>query len=246
LFFKLLLLLLFLVSKLIKMIRLLIDFDNNYNSYEALNKQIKFCLERKELLVKELNHRTKNNLQLITSLWRVQSEKKNNDNEFNELFQVRLYSLSLIHDLLYKVENSSKVNFKIYLTELVYYFNMAYQDGDKKINTLVECPEVFFDGQIVFNLGLITNEIVFNSYKHAFPSSKSGFIKIHLILEDSINKVSLIIEDNGIPSRVSTVNEGSTFGLQLIQDLVKQINGKLQKSFDSGTRYEIVFTNDFK
>ncbi len=143
-------------------------------------------LMEKEVLLREIHHRVKNNLQIISSLLSLQSRHltENNFREFFVKSQNRVKSIALVHEMLYKSENISKVNFKNYIDELSGYIAESYNAENIKINVYAE--NIYLDTDITINLGLIINEIIANSVKHAFNGSKDGIITIELNKQDNL------------------------------------------------------------
>lgn len=207
---------------------------------------------------KEIHHRIKNNLQVISSLLSLQASCFE-DSEVLEAFrktQNRVTSMALIHEELYESENQEKLDFTAYLRKLTKELFIFYKAGSSKIKLQMDFKEeIFLDMDIAIPLGMIVNELVTNSLKHAFPSG-SGEIKIEFyrikankIAKKSVNtgnlknsKFILIISDNGsgFPKSINFENPG-TLGLQLVKTLIEQINGKIRFKGYPATKIEIEF-----
>jgi PAS domain S-box-containing protein len=199
-------------------------------------------LQEKEILLKEIHHRVKNNLQTISSLLDLHAESIS-DPKSLEAFkssQSRIKSMALIHERLYKSENLSLIKTKEYLNNLTEYLESTYiaQTGIIEIKTDVQ--DIYLNLDIAIPCGLIINELVSNSMKHAFPKERNGEIFIQLIKHDDIN-LRLSVKDNGIGMQKIVNSDNSSLGLQLVDLLVKQINGTMITNNSEGTEYLITF-----
>ncbi|MFE3867912.1 sensor histidine kinase [Flavobacterium sp. LS2P90] len=193
----------------------------------------------KETLLKEIHHRVKNNLQLVKSLLNIQAQKENQNVEgFLAVSKSRILSMALIHENLYQSENLNAVNFKEYIHNLTQIILNAYETENTVIKLQIEMEEAYFDIQTAIPLGLIINELVNNAYKHAFVNKSSGCIIIQLIPTGA--NYELLIRDNGvgITQKTSFIK---TLGLQLVEELVFQIDGKLKVENNNGMQYIIEF-----
>ncbi len=199
-------------------------------------------LAEKELLLKEVHHRVKNNLQVISALLSLQSSELVDDN-ITKIFkdcQNRIKSMALIHENLYKSENLGKVNFNEYIRQLIAYLSQSYGDLSRKIDFKVNSDNIFLNINTAIPCGMIINELVSNSIKHAFPGGRSGEIRIDLSSEDDCFK--LVISDNGIGIKGDlNIKDSKTLGFRLIDTLVKQIDGKMSLDTINGTRCGIHF-----
>jgi two-component sensor histidine kinase len=207
-------------------------------SKESLDKS----LQVKNVLLKEIHHRVKNNLQLVMSLLNIQSRKNNNKeiNEFIQKSQARINSIALIHQNLYNTENISKVEFNDYLNQLLNSIKLAQNDKTDKVKFILTKSDLYFEIHTAIPLGLILNELITNSLKHAFPNEVDfGQIKISII-EEQNNNYFLFYEDNGVGYNNSEI-QSSSIGIQLINILVQQINGNISHTNENGTKYKISF-----
>ncbi|MFC1569370.1 histidine kinase dimerization/phosphoacceptor domain -containing protein [bacterium] len=206
-------------------------------------EKIKASLEEKEILLKEIHHRVKNNLQVICSLLYLQS-KKAKDNEAIEMLkesQNRIKAMALIHEKLYQSEDIVHVDFSEYINSLTSYLIKSYcvNSWDITINKEIGNVEINIDKAIP--CGLIINELISNSLKHAFPDASKGEIDIQI---DSINsdQVMMHVKDNGIgmPEGID-IKKVNTLGLRLINTLVEQLEGTMEINRNKGTEYNIIF-----
>lgn len=205
------------------------------------NKLIKKTLKEKELLVKEVHHRVKNNFQIVSSLLELQS-KGIEDEKALELANEgknRVKSMAIIHQKLYQNKNGL-VDFDEYIQLLVKELTAIY-DSKNKVKTSIETKNMKFDVDTAIPLGLIINEIITNSYKYAFDDNKENHLHISIDKNEK-NDYKLIIEDNG-PGISDQLNlkKVKSLGLRLINRLVKQLHGSVNLTNKNGARFEIIF-----
>ncbi len=204
---------------------------------------------------KEVHHRIKNNLQVISSLLDLQADKFN-DTKVVEAFresQNRVISMALIHEELYKEEGTNTLDFSAYLEKLADTLLHTYEVSSKNIHMKMDLEEnVSFDMDTAVPLGMIVNELVSNSFKHAFTGRDRGEIRIKLGREESTEFESeecestgfiLKISDNGIgiPENLN-IEELDSLGFQLVTSLVEQLDGELEVKRNNGTEFTIRFT----
>jgi PAS domain S-box-containing protein len=210
-------------------------------AHKCTEDNLDVALKEKEALIREVHHRVKNNLQVISSLLYLQSKKTGDKNTF-EIFrdsQTRVKSMALIHEKLYKSENLALIDFSEYIKNLVDYLFDSYKITHNGIGLTINADKVVLEMDTAIPCGLITNELVSNSLKHAFPENRKGEIKIELSrLKD--NNIKLVVSDNGIGLKADYDKTG-TLGMQLVNTLVKQIDGELRLDTCFGTRFEIIF-----
>ncbi|WP_435416472.1 sensor histidine kinase [Polaribacter aestuariivivens] len=205
------------------------------------NKIIKQTLKEKELLVKEVHHRVKNNFQIVSSLLELQS-RGIEDEKAKELANEgknRIKSMALIHQKLYQNE-TGLVNFDEYIQLLVKELSAMY-GSDNKVETSISSENMSFDVDTAIPLGLIINEIITNSYKYAFRNNKNNKLSI-AINKNKDNNYQLVIEDNGPGlSNDFDIKKAKSLGLRLINRLVKQLQGSLNQTNKNGAKFEISF-----
>ncbi len=205
-------------------------------------KKIKKSLQEKEILLKEIHHRVKNNLQIISSLLYLQSNNAI-DGKTIELFnesQNRIRSMALIHEELYQSENFVNIEFTDYIKGLISYLFSSYKTKLDTIKTDVQVENVILSIDKAIPCGLIINELISNSLKHAFPNGRKGQIKIKLTSDKQ--KISLTVEDNGqgLPEELQ-LKKTKTLGLQLVNTLTKQLKGTIKHQKTKGTKFSITF-----
>ncbi|MBN2460356.1 MAG: tetratricopeptide repeat protein [Candidatus Cloacimonetes bacterium] len=221
---------------------LFIDITERKNQ----EKKIKSSLEEKEILLKEIHHRVKNNMQIISSMLKLQS-RYTKDKKTLEMFQEsfnRVKSMSIIHEKLYLSTNLKKIDFTDYIRSLVrFLYNTYIQKGDH-FSLYFDISDIFLDLNKAIPCGLIVNELVSNSLKHAFKGKQEGKITISL-KGDTKENYTLIVADNGcgFPADIDYQNT-STLGLQIVNTLVKQIHGNIEMSSKNGTQFRIKFSEN--
>lgn len=206
-------------------------------------EKIKASLHEKDVLLKEIHHRVKNNMQIISSLLRLQARSFQNS-KMSEMFkesQNRIRSMALIHEKLYQTEDFSQINFAEYIRSLTVHLFHTYRINPNIVHMNTDVKEIFLDINKAIPCGLIVNELVSNSLKHAFPDNKRGEIHIRLS-KNKQKKTRLSVSDNGIglPESVN-MREPKTLGLQLVSDLARQIEGKIRLDKSRGTAFYISF-----
>lgn len=207
---------------------------------EKLYVQLANELHQKKVLLKEVHHRVKNNLQVMSSLLRMQFRKTSPELKILiEEYQNRIQSMALIHAQLHRNDDLENINFCDYLTDLTTNLFQCYGNSSASIECNLEVNNIFLPLDQSIPLGLIINELVSNSLKHAFPSG-NGEINIQLICTD--NHCHLKVSDSGIgiPSDFDLENTDS-LGMQLVHSLTEQLDGELQYSGNAGSVFQIAF-----
>lgn len=206
-------------------------------------KQIKASLEEKEVLLKEIHHRVKNNMQIISSLLRLQTEKIQDESLLNMFIesQHRIQSMALIHETLYRSKDLARIDFYNYLKRLISNLMLVYQKRSKDVRIDLDIKEVFLDINRAIPCGLLVNELITNSLKHAFPDGRTGIIAVNMFKRGG-GQYSLTVQDSGvgIPAGID-LNYTETLGMQLITGLISQLNGKIELHREKGTKYTIEF-----
>jgi PAS domain S-box-containing protein len=209
-------------------------------------KHLKTAITEKEALLRELHHRVKNNMQIIISLINMQMHESNDDEMIGKLrdIQQRVWSMAIIHEDLYMAKNLSKINFGNYLKKLANNVANAYSENSS-INLKFNVSDVFLDLDNAIPCGLIVNELLSNSFKHAFPENLKGKDnEVFIELKAVGNKFLLTLGDNGIGMKEHDKNtERNTLGLVLVEILVNQLKGSIKLYNKKGTRYEIELDN---
>jgi len=204
---------------------------------------IENSLKQKDLLLKEIHHRVKNNLQIISSLIKLQSSHVK-DKEIHSLFaesQNRIKTMALIHEKLYRSTDISVIEFYDYIKNLVDSLYSSYGISIDRVKPVIEFRSIYLDIDTAIPCGLIINELVSNCLKYAFPDLRKGSIFIDLS-ESQDGEYEMIIRDNGIgiPENVDFMNTNS-LGLKLVKILSEQLGGAAKLLRDNGTGFSIKF-----
>jgi PAS domain S-box-containing protein len=209
-------------------------------------QQVKLSLEEslreKEVLLSEIHHRVKNNLSIISSLINLQATKAK-DSFHTILFDESknmVHTIAEIHHLLYESNNFSHINFKDYLEKIINLIQQSYESKSTPVKLIKDLTEVYLTMEKAIPCGLIVNELITNSYKHAFKSNRNA--QINVSMHQHGDTAELIISDNGIGMESFTVNEKS-LGISIVQDLAKQITAQISFSNRSGSKIVITFPN---
>jgi len=209
---------------------------------ETLDHMMAERRQIEQIRKKEIHHRIKNNLQVISSLLDLESDKFQ-DPLIIEAFrnsQSRVISMALVHEELYRSEDMESIDFSDYIIKLVNDLSRSYIIDNRKINIRTHIDNVFLDMDVAIPLGMIVNELVSNSFKHAFRPEDTGDILIDLSCDGK--NFTLVICDNGkgFPEDVN-FRETESLGLQLVTTLVDQIDGTIGLEKNDGTRFTITF-----
>jgi PAS domain S-box-containing protein len=206
-------------------------------------EQLRESLREKEVLLKEVHHRVKNNMQIISSLLNLQASQMK-DNDFIKMVkdsQNRIRSIALVHEKLYRSQDISNINFSDYVQSLVIHLFQVNQAKPNLVELKMNLEDVFLDIRTAIPCGLILNELVTNSLKHAFPNGRSGeiIVELHPLEEHTCQ---IIVRDNGvgIPQDLDMGNP-PTLGWQIVTMLVRQIEGSLEVQKEGGTTVKILF-----
>lgn len=218
-----------------------LDITERKNAEE----QIKASLKEKEVLLKEIHHRVKNNLQIISSMIDLQSQFIDDleiINTFTES-QNRIQSMALIHEQLYQSKDFANIDFSAYVTNLVENLIASYSPDPDLISYQISIEDVSLNLDTSIPCGLIINELVSNAFKHAFPQGRQGEIKID-IYRNAEKNVVLEVADNGIgfPKELDFQKIETSLGVQLVCTLTKQLKGKIELDRTNGTRFTIVIS----
>lgn len=223
--------------------------DNFENSIKDLDKKVNektkeltSSLEEKEILLKEIHHRVKNNLALTISLIKLQQSKIDDNNTIKTLndIQERIYTMELLHRKLYESNNLNAINIKEYIYSLVNDISGSY-DYEGKVAIEFKVEEFFFDIQKAIPCALIINELVTNTYKYAFENTPKAKLYISLFKEK--DNYVLIVKDNGkgIDKKIDLKNS-QTLGLKLINSICTlQLHGKVEYISNHGAMFKITF-----
>lgn len=215
----------------------------NITDRKAAETRLKASLAEKEVLLKEIHHRVKNNLQIIDGLLQMQARRASAPLIRRALqdSQNRIASIALVHEKLYCSSNLANIDFTHYIPDLVFHLFETYKIGSNQIHLSIQVDPITLDIETAITCGLILNEIVSNALKYAFPNQRTGEIQIRFYPCDH-RMLVLSIQDNGIglPATVD-IDHTQTLGMALIRGLTEQLEGSLDIDRQHGTRFTITF-----
>jgi len=210
---------------------------------KLVEEQTKASLREKEVLLKEIHHRVKNNLQIVSTLLDLQSSHTQ-DRQALEMFkesQGRVRSMALIHERLYRSHDLAHVDFAEYVRQLAadLYHSYKLSNDEIVLDVDVDVPQMSID--IAIPCGLLINELISNAFKHAFADATEGQLRVALRrIGDNINVLTVADTGAGFPRGLDFPNTTS-FGLQLVITLVEQLNGEIELKTDRGTEFTVTF-----
>lgn len=213
----------------------------NIAERQEAEARLRASLDEKEVLLKEVHHRVKNNLQIISSLLALQARDKD-DPQVRRMFeesQGRIRSMALIHEQLYQSGELSRIDFLEYVRRLSAYLMESTGDEDGHVKLQIDVAPVPLPLNLAIPCGMILNELVSNALKHAFPA-RSGTVRIGF--ESSESRFRLSVRDDGIGlDSASTVGKPGSLGLKVVDALTRQMGGELTVASDGGTEFTVSF-----
>jgi two-component sensor histidine kinase len=199
-------------------------------------------LKEKEVLLKEIHHRVKNNLQVVSSLLFVQSQRIS-DPELAACFlesQSRIHSMAMAHEQLYRSKNLAEVSVKTYVEGLIENLRQVYFLPRREISWQLEAAEIVLNIEKVIPFGLLLTELLSNAHKHAFVDKKEGNVTISI--RRCGEEIELAVADDGVGLPADfNYRETETLGMQLISALINQLNGTLELEQGNGTLFKVRF-----
>jgi len=209
--------------------------------------QIKASLREKEVLLREIHHRVKNNLQVVSSLLNMQARNAKDKNTIEILSEARdrIKTMSLIHSQLYESSDLSEINMKEFVDLLLGQLLQSYPVGDTRITPVVRADDYPFPISVAVPVGLIINELLSNALKHAFYGRDKGKIEVSLTASES-GRIHLAVSDDGVGLPPGfDIDESKTLGLRLVKILTEdQLQGTLEVTSDGGATFEIEFETE--
>ncbi|TLF45782.1 sensor histidine kinase [Maribacter aurantiacus] len=220
------------------------DLLKSHNALYKSKKELTRQMHEKEMLLKEVHHRVKNNLQTVSSLLSLQTRNVEETQMRNLLksTQNRVISMAMVHEMLYMRKDISQIEYKSYVQELSEYLIRSIKGLDSKVQLKIDIPEIKLGIDTAIPLGLLINEAVTNALKYGFADDQEG--EIYIALKKEIDRHYVLnIGDNGVgfPDTINYKNSKS-LGLKLIHNLTRQLKGSIQKDTSKkGTNYIIKF-----
>ncbi len=215
-----------------------VDITDQKKAEEEVNRSLK----EKEVLLAEIHHRVKNNLAVITGLLELQGYNTENEEAKKVLkdSQLRINSMALIHEKLYQSERLSEIQFDVYINELLDVIKKSHFSTQKPVHINIDAEPVPLTITQAIPCGLLLNEIITNSLKHAFPDDRQGVITISFKKTDSQLKLSIGDNGIGLPENHNDLKSKS-LGMTLIKTLAKQLEAEMFIDTRHGTRYDLIF-----
>ena len=207
-----------------------------------LLQYIQNSIEEKTILLKEIHHRVKNNLQVISSLLSLQSDRITDmtAREYFQKFQNRVKTMALVHERIYRFENQSIINYEEYIRSLSTFLLYSYNINSCQISVKIDIEDLNMELDNAILCGLIVNELLSNSLKHAFPGGREGEIRIEMGLLNG--QYFIMVKDNGIGfPEDSDYRKSTALGLKLVNALTGQLNGIMELEGSEGTKITITF-----
>ena len=207
-------------------------------------EKIKAALREKEVLLKEVHHRVKNNMQVISSILNLQSKyiKNNHTQKVFADSQNRIRSMALVHEKLYESKDLARIDFAEYVRSMTGYLLSLHGTGDG-VRFTIDIKDILLDINTAIPCGLIVNELVSNSLKYAFPKGRKGeiYIGLHSAEDD---KLILTVKDNGVglPKGLD-FRKTESLGMQLVIMLTEQLDGSIEVDKKKGTTFKITFAD---
>lgn len=240
---------LFFFEMIFRLGRQLMEKSNNLEDEivqrQKAQHQAESSLRERELLLKEIHHRVKNNMQIVSSLLRLQARRLDDPGilEIINDSRSRIGAIALVHKALYGPGNLSSVSLQEYIKELTSQLLDFYAEGQDRIALVTEVEPITLNIETATPCGLIINELVTNSFKYAFPGERKGEISVTLKRNDQGGGYLLRVADNGVGLPAGfDIRSSDTLGLQLVVNLAEQqLQGKLEVFGNGGTIFIIVF-----
>lgn len=220
-----------------------IEYVRDITEKKRAEEDLKASLHEKEVLLKEIHHRVKNNMQVISSLLSLQSQHLEDPKAIGMFkdSQHRIRSMALVHEKLYQSKDLSRIDFGQYLQNLVVYLVHSYQIDSGRVQLKIDVGEAALDINTAIPCGLLVNELVTNALKHAFPGGRKGEIRVTL-RPGADGRFTLTVGDSGVGwPRGADFRTTDTLGMQLVTMLVDQLDGEIELEKKPGTVFRISF-----
>jgi PAS domain S-box-containing protein len=223
----------------------IVAVHQDITEHKQAEEKLIASLKEKEVLLKEIHHRVKNNLGIVSSLLQMQC-RRTEDPTVTAILrdsQNRIASIALVHEKLYRSKDLADIDFAQYIPDLTTHLFDSYNVNSSQIHLNIQVDNASLDIETAIPCGLIINELVSNALKYAFVGKMRGEIEVKFY-QESESTLTLIIQDNGIglPENFDS-KKAKTLGITLVQGLVKQLRGKLEIASHQGTQFKITFTN---
>lgn len=215
-----------------------------FGKVKSQKNVVEKSLQEKNILLKEIHHRVKNNLQVISSLLALQSKYIKDDTALDALKQGqdRVHSMALIHQDLYEGKDLIGVSTASYFEQLIDNLFYSYNISEDEVRLNLEVEDLTLDVDTMIPLGLVLNELISNAFKHAFKNNSNN-AAIDISLKEINDTLLLIVKDNGNSIKSTKSIEGKSFGFELIKAFSKKLNAKLEMEIDHGLSIKLLIKN---
>lgn len=224
-----------------------LELRERAKNLEEMTNILSSSLKEKEILIKEIHHRVKNNLQILSAITsmheqNVESEK---DKKIFKDFQNRIRAMAKVHETLYRSDDLEKIHLHQYIKGIIDNLLMSYELETNRIKITTNIEDIQIKLGKAMHFGLIINELISNAFKHAFPHNREGAINV-VLKRISDDKIQLTVEDNGIGMNPKKIDKHSaSIGLKIIQTSTKQLKGEYQLNIDKGVHWTITFDKKY-
>ena len=227
--------------------KLFLAIARDITERKSAEEQIKRSLQEKEVLLREIHHRVKNNLQVVSSLLNIQAQAAEDKDAINILAEARdrIKTMSLIHSQLYEGSDLAAINMKEFVNRLLGQLLQSYPVGSTRVTHVVYMDDYPFPISVAVPVGLIINELLSNALKHAFYGRDEGKIEVSLTAPEE-GRINLTVSDDGVGLPVGfDIDKSKTLGLRLVKILAKdQLQGTLEVTSDDGVTFRIEFETE--
>ncbi|MCG8572737.1 MAG: HAMP domain-containing protein [Spirochaetes bacterium] len=209
---------------------------------QLMQNQLQKTLKEKDILLREIHHRIKNNMALVSSFLSLQALYSENK-EFKKLMDItknRLKAMVLIHNILYKSENLSRISVREYIDALINEIKKSFLMDNKNISYIINIEDISFNMDFMLSCGIIVNELITNALKHAFTDIDDP--QVQITFKQKGDQYLLTIQDNGkgLPENFNP-EKSNTLGMNIVDQLVKQNNGIMEYHYSKGSHFDILF-----
>jgi two-component sensor histidine kinase len=230
-------------------IALLVFYLNKRKTTRTLkekNALISASLKERDVLLKEIHHRVKNNLQVINSLLNLQSKKMEDPTALEAIKEAknRIKTMALIHQSLYSDKDLTNINTKEYVESLIHSLFVSYKINITEIDLITDVDSIPMEVDTLVSLGLIINELISNALKYAFENANKGRLEVNL--KKTEENIILEVNDNGIGLPADWNKKTTSIGYQIINSFIKKVNGKINIDGTDGTRVQIIVNKNQK
>ncbi len=223
------------------------ELERKEKKRREAEEYLKKSLAEKEILLREVHHRVKNNMQIISSILRMQN-RNIDDPKLKDVLQEsqnRIHSMALIHENLYNNKSLANINFSSYIKSLTNNIARSYTSHQANVVFDYQIDDAYLPMDIAIPCGLIINELISNSFKYAFKDKSNGIISIHFTNLKG-DEYKLVVSDNGVGiSDTFDITKTKSLGMKILHKLVQQIEGTLKSDFSNGTKFTIIFKTTY-